>query len=96
MYGIIGKIVTVEEKRDELISILIDGTKDMPGCISYIISKDTENPNGIWITEAWKNKESHQDSMTLASVQEAMMKGRSLIAEFDERHIVEPIGGQGL
>jgi quinol monooxygenase YgiN len=96
MYGIIGKMLTVEGERDELIEILIDGTRDMPGCISYIISKDDEDENGIWITEVWKDQESHQNSLTLPSVQEAIMKGRPLIAGFGDRHIIEPIGGQGI
>jgi quinol monooxygenase YgiN len=96
MHGIIGKIITIEGKRDDLIAILLAGTKDMPGCISYIISKDSEDANGIWISEVWKDEESHQNSMTLASVQEAIMKGKPLIAGFDQRHIVEPIGGQGI
>ncbi len=31
--------------------------------------------------------------MTLPAVQEAMMKGKPLIGGFDQRHIVEPMGG---
>lgn len=95
MYGIIGKIVTLDGKRDDLISILLHGTQNMPGCICYIVSKDSEDTNGVWISEVWKDQESHQNSMTLPAVQEAMMKGKPLIAGFDQRHIVEPIGGPG-
>ena len=32
MYGIIGKMSASDGQRDELISILLSGTKDMPGC----------------------------------------------------------------
>lgn len=96
MYGIIGKIIAVEGERDSLISILIKGTKGMPGCISYVISKDTQDPNGIWVTELWKDQASHQNSMTLPGVQEAMMTGKPLIHEFEERHVVQPVGGQGI
>ena len=35
MYGLIGKIKAVPGQRDTLISILIEGAKDMPGCQSY-------------------------------------------------------------
>ena len=41
-------------------------------------------------------EESHQASLSLPSVQEAITKGRPLIAEFGERHVTTPLGGQGL
>ncbi len=96
MHGIIGKILAVPNKRDELIEILLDGTKDMPGCIQYIVSKDSNDDDAIWITEVWKDQESHQGSMSLPNVREAITKGKPLIANFAERHTIEPIGGQGL
>ncbi len=96
MHGIIGKIIAAPNERDNLIEILLGGTKDMPGCIQYIVSKDSENEDAIWVTEVWKDQESHQGSMSLPSVQEAIVKGKPLIASFAERHTIEPIGGQGL
>lgn len=59
MYGLIGKIIAKDGHRDELIQILLDGTSDMPGCLSYIISKDINDEHTIWITEVWDRKESH-------------------------------------
>ncbi|MBE0410657.1 MAG: antibiotic biosynthesis monooxygenase, partial [Anaerolineales bacterium] len=41
MFGLIGKITAVSGKREELISILLAGSVDMPGCLSYIIARDT-------------------------------------------------------
>ena len=38
-------------KRDELMSILIDGTRDMPGCFGYIVAKDSVDENVVWVTE---------------------------------------------
>ncbi len=95
MHGVIGKIIAVPNERDRLISILLDGTKNMPGCIQYVVSKDSEDDDAIWITEVWKDQESHKGSMALPSVQEAIAKGKPLIASFAERHSVEPVGGQG-
>ncbi|MDQ8185372.1 putative quinol monooxygenase [Pelagicoccus sp. SDUM812002] len=96
MYGIIGKMISTEGSRDTLINILLEGTKDMPGCINYVISKDTCDQNALWITEVWKDKESHEASLSLPSVQEAISKGKPLIAGFADRHVIEPIGGQGI
>lgn len=96
MYGLIGKMKTVPGKRDELIEILLDGTGDMPGCLNYVIAKDTTDDDAIWITEVWTDKASHEASLSLPSVQEAIGKGRPLIAGFEDRHETEPVGGQGL
>lgn len=35
-------------------------------------------------------------ALSLPSVEEAIRKGRPLIAEFGERHVTTPLGGQGL
>lgn len=96
MYGLIGKITAKDGQRDELIKILLEGTTDMPGCLSYIISKDLKNDNAIWVTEVWDSKESHKSSLSLPSVKEAISRGRPLIAEFGEQIETEPAGGHGL
>ncbi|MBL8124438.1 MAG: antibiotic biosynthesis monooxygenase [Blastocatellia bacterium] len=96
MYGLIGKMIAAEGKRDDLIRILSEGTGSMPGCLSYIIASDPTDANAIWITEVWESKESHEASLKLPSVQAAIAKGRPMIAGFGERFITEPIGGYGL
>ncbi len=96
MHGLIGKIIAVEGKRDELIKILLEGVSGMPGCLSYIIAKDPEDKNAVWITEVWDTKESHAASLKLPSVQAAIKKGKPIISGFGESFVTEPVGGHGL
>ena len=96
MYGLIGKMIAVEGKRDDLVAILLEGMQSMPGCLSYIVAHDPSDTNGIWITEVWDSQSSHQASLILPSVQKAIAAGRPLIAGFGERHETQPIGGYGL
>jgi quinol monooxygenase YgiN len=96
MYGLIGKMVTMDRKREALIKILVDGTSKMPGCISYVVAKDLKDPEALWITEVWDSKESHANSLKLQEVKDAIAKGRPLIKSFDVYHETEPVGGQGL
>jgi quinol monooxygenase YgiN len=95
MYGLIGKMRAQPGQRDALIEILI-GTGSMPGCLSYIVARDPADPDGIWVTEVWDRQESHKASLALASVKEAIAKGRPLIAGFDQQFATEPVGGVGL
>ena len=96
MYGLIGKIKANTGQRDELISILIEGEGQMPGCLSYIVAKDATDTDAIWVTEVWDNQESHQNSLSLPQVQGAISSGRPLIAGFGERFETIPVGGHGL
>ncbi len=96
MYGLIGKMFAAEGKRDELIEILLAGTDEMPGCLSYVIAKDPSDKNAIWITEVWESKESHAASLKIPTVQAAIAKGRPMITGFGERFETEPIGGPRL
>ena len=96
MYGLVGKMIAVKGKRDELIAILIDGLSGLPGCLHHVVAKDVHDPDGIWITEVWRDKKSHDDSLLLPAVQQAIAKGKPLIAAFDSRFETEPVGGHGL
>ncbi len=96
MYGLIGKIKAIPGKREELASILLEGSARMPGCLSYVVAKDTAEADAIWITEVWTDQESHRNSLSLPTVQGAIARGRPLIAGFGERYETDPVGGHGL
>ena len=96
MYGLIGMIEAVPGQRAALISILLEGSRDMPGCLSYVVAQDSNQPDAVWVTEVWDSPESHKASMSLPSVQQAISRGRPLIARFVERIETKPLGGHGL
>jgi len=96
MYGLIGKMQVVAGHRDALIAILVDGISGMPGCLSYIVAEDPTDPDAIWVTEAWDSQEHHRASLSLPSVQQAIARGKPLIASFGERFETRPVGGHGL
>ena len=96
MHGLIGKMSAIPGRRDALIAILLAGTRDMPGCLSYVVAKDLKDPDAIWITEVWDSRDSHAASLKLPVVQEAIAKARPLIAGFSDGTSTEPVGGFGL
>lgn len=96
MHGLIGRILAVPGQRDALIQILLEGVSGMPGCLSYVVATDPDDANAIVITEVWLSKDHHQASLELASVREAIAKGRPLIAGFGPSTITVPVGGHGL
>lgn len=83
MYGRVGKLKAVAGQREALIAALSAGSAAMPGNISYVIARDAEDADGIWIWESWDSAESHQASLALPQVKQAISIGRPLIAGFE-------------
>ena len=96
MYGLIGKIRAKPGQRDALVSILLEGIAGMPGCMSYVVARDTSDKDAIWITEVWDTQASHEASLSLPSVQDAISQARPLIAGFDQQIETTPVGGHGI
>src|SRR5215813_5641806 len=86
MYGLIGRMKAVSGKRDELAAILLEGSGDMPGCLSYVVARDPSDGDALWVTEVWESEADHKASLALPGVKAAIAKGRPLIASFDEHH----------
>ena len=96
LYGLIGKMKAVPGQRDALIAIILEGAGDMPGCLSYIVARDVEDADAIWITEVWDSQASHDVSLKLPSVQVAIGKARDLVAGMETGVATVPVGGVGL
>jgi len=96
MFGLIGRIQATPGDRDVLAEILISGVGGMPGCLSYVVARDPSDADALWVTEVWIDRDSHQASLALPAVQDAITRGRPLIASFGERTETEPLGGHGL
>ena len=96
MYGLISKMIAAPGKRNELISILLAGMTDMPGCLSYVVAQDSTDENALWVTEVWESRASHEASLSLPGVQRAIAKGKPMITAFGERFETTPVGGHGL
>jgi quinol monooxygenase YgiN len=96
MHGLIGRMMAAPGQRDALIAILLESIDDMPGCLSYIVARDTADENAIWITEVWDSEENHKASLSLPAVQAAIAKAKPLIAGFGDYIQTAPVGGHGL
>ncbi|HXW07789.1 MAG TPA: putative quinol monooxygenase [Vicinamibacterales bacterium] len=96
MYGLIGKVTATSGQRDALAAVLLDGTQEMPGCLSYVIAEDPADTDSLWITDVWDSQASHLASLKLPGVQAAIARGRPLIAGFSSRVETVPLGGLGL
>ncbi len=96
MYGLIAKMIAAPGQRDALIDLIVAGSAEMPGCVNYIVAKDAENSDVIWVTEVWDSEDSHKASLAIPAVKETIGKAMSLIAGFEKGATTIPVGGIGL
>ena len=92
-HGLIGRIKAQPGKRAELAAALAEGSRQMPGCLSYVVAEDASDPDTLWVTEVWDSEASHKASLKLAQVRAAIAKGRPLIANFDTIATTRPVAG---
>jgi quinol monooxygenase YgiN len=76
-----------------LVAILGEGTRNMPGCVSYVISEDVNEENSVWVTEIWDSKASHDASLSLPSVKDVIAKAKPMIAGFTKIAETNPVAG---
>lgn len=79
-YGLVGKLTATDGNGAALAGILREGCQNMPGCTDYVVAHDAENPDVLWVTERWVSQAHHEASLQLPTVQQAIAKGRPLIA----------------
>jgi len=91
MYGLIGEMIATPGNRDELAAILLS-IGPMVGCTSYLIAKDIEDENVLWVTEVWESEDAHRASLSLPGVIAAIDRARPLMAGFGTRVTTEPMG----
>jgi len=96
MYGLIVKLIAVPGKRDEMIAILKESAANMPGCVSYVLAKDSSDENLVWVTEVWESAASHDASLSLPSVKNAMPRVKPLLSNFERIAVTTPVWGVGL
>ena len=96
MWGMIAKITLLPGRREEMIGILKGSAADMPGCLSYVVAKDAVDENTIWVTEVWKDMPSHDASLSLPAVKNALPRAKAIVSSFEKIAITTPVWGAGL
>jgi quinol monooxygenase YgiN len=96
MYGLIAKIKTVAGKRDEMVAVLKESADGMAGCLSYVVAKDAADEDTLWVTEVWDSTASHDASLSLPAVKNAIPRARALVSAFERVATTHPVWAGGL
>jgi quinol monooxygenase YgiN len=99
LYGMHGRIVAQPGHGDELAAILLEaaaGLQANPGCLLYVVSRSADDPDSIWVTEAWTDRAAHAASLEDEAARALIARARPIIAAFADRAELRPEGGKGL
>ena len=91
MFGLISKLRAHHGHRDDLIAVLLEGSRAMPGCLNYLVAKDIHDEHTVWVVETWDSAQAHHSALSLPGVVTAMAKGKPLVAAIERRIETVPV-----
>ncbi len=80
---VIAKVRARPGKVNELLSVLsslIEPTRNEPGCISYTLLQNNEDPRDFTLVEEWENSTALQSHFAAKHFKEALLKLPNLVA----------------
>jgi quinol monooxygenase YgiN len=96
-YFLYGKFTVKAGLAEELVTILLEASRlvsTAKGCRLYIIGKDSNDKNSVWVTEVWDSKEDHDNSLKVEGVKELISKAMPMFAEQPQKiKELEIVGG---
>lgn len=82
MYLLHGKMKAKAGKSDELVSILLQASTFLStaqGCKLYVVGKNEQEIDSIYVTEIWDSKEDHNQSLLIQGVRELITRAMPIL-----------------
>ena len=87
MFSVFGRMTALPGRRDELITLLLEGLHaggDDSGLLSYSLNTAFDDPDTIWLTQLWIDKEAHDATTRSEPVASVTRRVPPLLAEQPE------------
>ncbi len=99
-YLLHGKLTAKEGHRDTLANILLEASRlvsTAKGCRLYIIGKEENDTNAVYVTEIWDSKEDHDNALKVEGVRELIGKAIPILdGQPAKGQELEVVGGAGV
>ena len=99
-YLLHGKLIAKPDAVNELTTILLKaaaGVSKVKGCNLYVIGKDKDDKNAVWVTEIWDSKEDHDNSLKAEDTKALISKAIPLLdGQPQKGQELEILGGTGI
>jgi quinol monooxygenase YgiN len=98
-FGMQARFTTEPGRGADLAALLLEaatGLETRDACLLYLVSRDVEEPDVVWVTEAWSDQESHAASLQDPAARELIERALPLLAGPPEARLLDHVGGKGL
>ena len=98
-FGMQARFTTHPGRGADLAAMLLEaaaGLETRDACLLYLVGRDVEEPDVVWVTEAWTDQESHAASLQDPAALELIQRALPLLAGPPEARQIDPVGGKGL
>jgi len=92
-----GKMTAREGKTDELAGLMLAAAEEMrsdPGCELYLINRQADQPDAIWVTELWRSQDDLDAAVERIRGSDDVAAVMELVAD-GEMIELELLGGKG-
>lgn len=87
-YGLATFIKVHAGARDAFVEVLGEVARvacQSPGCLEYIISQVPDDPDGVFITEFWRNSDDQRSALQLPAIASLIERCAPLIDFFEQK-----------
>lgn len=98
MFGKLVRFTAQPGRGDALTEALLAGAdmlREDDGCLQFLISREPEDPNVIWLTEVWVSEAAHDETMQGEAAKRERETSSALIARVEETQLLV-LGGKGI
>lgn len=99
-YLLHGKLTAKSGHREKLADILIQASQlvsSAKGCKLYVIGKDKNDANTVYVTEIWDSKEDHENSLKVDGVRGLILQAMPILDRQPTKgQELEILGGTGI
>ena len=99
-FGLHGKLKATSGNGEQLAQILLEASAlvaTAQGCQLYLVSRDDQDIDAVWVTEVWDSKEDHQNSLSLPAVKALIAKALPILDGRPESgQVLTVLGGKGI
>jgi quinol monooxygenase YgiN len=99
LFGIQVRFTARPGQGDAFADMLLEAAKglaDVAECLLYVVSRDADDPDVIWVAESWSDQEAHTASLQAPGAQALIERALPLLAAPPDAIRLQPLGGKGL
>jgi quinol monooxygenase YgiN len=99
LFGLHGSFRAQPGRGEELATVLLEAARGLEAneaCRLYLVHRSVEDPDTVWVTEAWTDRAAHDASLEDPATRELIARARPLIAGMQGHTELNTLGGKGL